>query len=171
MSDEEWDKLRHLAIRRDVLHLAHGELRTTEILSATATSVLRLDPGLQAEALACTRRWDRDGKVGFVVARSELFLPLLDLAYFDLIVCEMPTRPLPGSLADGPDVAGLEEDLQLIAIGCRPDACVVVTDYRPTDRATACAAEAVDRWVIKTGRSLVQHGSLGVIHCARKSCR
>lgn len=86
--DLEWDKLRHLAIRRDVLAVASARPDVGLAVIQTAGSVLVVaPPGIVGRQMGL-RLWidDPDGKVGIVQARSEAILPLLDLAYFDLLI-------------------------------------------------------------------------------------
>lgn len=162
LTDLEADKLRHLAIRRDVLEIGCWKARSTILMAETALSVLTVDSfagdgytgkaNTLPEALQNIRDWDRDGKIGTIVARFETILPILDLKYFDFVFYD----------ADHTGDATAEA-LTILGVGCRRDVVVAVHDYEPTSPKYRDAAAAVDRWVVKTGRVLEVVDRLAII--------
>lgn len=139
MTDQELDKLRHLAIRRDVLAIVEHQVEIPLVMLDTAQSVLVVTTMFGGWELVKIRSADRDGKVGLILARFESLLPLLDLRYFDFVV-----------YAGEGSAEATSEALQILGVGCRRDAFMGVHNYEPD---SGCQS-VVDRWSAKTGRVL-----------------
>jgi len=154
LNDWEEDKLRHLAIRRDVLIAADEGLPLPWMMLDTARSVLAVGTWRWTPAAlddwAALAREDRDGKFGAVLARFEVMLPLLDLAYFDLAV--FVSRGVEAAAAEA---AG--EWLDLVRLGCRQDCTVAVL----VD--AAGVTQQVAKFAARTRRRLEMVGRLAVL--------
>lgn len=138
LHDLEWDKLRHLAIRRDVLAVADRSDVGQAVLPTCASAMVVSPPGRTGRQVGL-QLWvhDRDGKVGLIQARPAAVLPLLNVAYYSLLVW------------DGDDGDELLHVLDCWQGSCWPGAWVAVELSR-------CGLdpglEAIERFADRTGR-------------------
>jgi predicted O-methyltransferase YrrM len=153
LSEREEFELRTAAAGKDVLEIGCWKGRSAILMAETARIVVTVDTfrgdaftgraNTLPEALANIRESGLDDKIHVVVGAFERVAAFLDLGVFELVF-------LDGDHTGKATAAALE----LIGVGCRPQAIVAVHDYEPKAARYRDACLAVDQWAEETGRTL-----------------